>query len=133
MKDVERAEAPHAVLDHALHVGLDGDVAGDRERLAAGLLDARDRLTCRGRVDVAHDHPRALLGEEHCGLTSHAHARARDERDLSGQPAAHRPPPARSSASAAPKASTTPCMSRGVRVPMFETRNAYFRMSPCPA
>src|SRR5437773_531154 len=91
--------------------------------LAAGLLDARDRLTCRGRVDVAHDHPRALLGEEHCGLTSHAHARARDERDLSGQPAAHRPPPARSSASAAPKASTTPCMSRGVRVPMVTSSN----------
>ena len=128
---MERAEAAHAFLDHPLHVGLDRDVAGHRDRLAARFLDPRDGPLGRLRVDVGDDDPRALLGEERGRLATHAHAGARDERDLAVEPAAHRPAPAaRSSARLDANASTTPCMTAGVSVPMFETRNAYFRMSP---
>src|SRR5262249_26123837 len=117
-----------------LHVRLDRDVAGNRDRLAAGLLDARDR-TLRGLgVDVGHDDPRAFFGEEHRRLAPHAHPGAGDGRGLAADAAAHRPlPAARSSARLTANASTPPCMSVGVKVPMLDTRNAYFRMSPCPA
>src|SRR4030095_13192087 len=41
VEHVERAEAPHALADHALHVGLERDVADDIERLAHALAAAR--------------------------------------------------------------------------------------------
>src|SRR5207249_10381848 len=131
---VGRAEAAHAFVDPPLHVSLDRDVAGDRDRLAAGLLDPRDGPLRRLRVDIGHDDPRALLGEERGRLAPHAHAGAGDERDLAVEPPAHRlAPAARSSARLAANASTTSCMTAGVSVPMLDTRNAYCRMSPCPA
>ena len=89
VEDVERAEALHALVDHPLHVLFDRHVAHGRLRLAARLLDERDRLVGGAPVDVAHDDASALGGEENGGLAAHAHAGAGDQRGLTLEPVWH--------------------------------------------
>src|SRR5262249_36971037 len=85
-------EATRPLLDHSLHVVLDGHVTNRGDGLASCLLDEGHRLVRRLLVDVAHHDARALLGEEHRSLASHPHPRAGDQRDLVLEPGSHARP-----------------------------------------
>src|SRR5215471_14932862 len=92
VQNVEGTEAARPLLDHSLHVLLDGHVTNRGDGLASCLLDEGHRLVRRLLVDVAHHDARALLGEEHRSLASHPHPRAGDQRDLTLEPGSHADP-----------------------------------------
>src|SRR5215831_13799550 len=92
IQDVEGTEAARPLLDHSLHVLLDGHITNRGDSLASCLLDEGHRLVRRLLVDVAHHYARALLGEEHRSLASHPHPRAGDQRDLTLEPGSHAAP-----------------------------------------
>ena len=91
--DVELAELGDAALDAGLDLRLVGDVGHEAGDLAAVALDEGDRLVERLLVDLERDDLRAVLGEEPAGLPALAHPRARDERYLAFESAAHSSPP----------------------------------------
>ena len=85
VEHVERAEAPHALVDHALHVGLERHVADDGERLAAGRRSTAGHGVLRGLARRCR--PRRCARPSSAKSTAAASrpdalARPGDERDL---------------------------------------------------
>src|SRR5215470_6657025 len=139
IQDVEGTEAARPILDHSLHVLLDGHITDRGDGLASGLLDEGHRLVRRLLVDVTDHDARALLGEEHRSLASHPHPRAGDQRDLVLEPASHAGPssPLGGGPKAPPFSLPLPCGERaGVRGealrPLRSARTASRAPSPSP-
>ena len=80
--EVERAEMPHGLCDHGLHVCAARDVGRHRQRGATGGLDQARRFSGCVLAAVGHHHPGSLGGERQRHRAADACASAGDEGDF---------------------------------------------------
>src|SRR5438105_9467143 len=81
----QAAECREREIDESLDIGIDGDVAGEKLRVAARANDRIDRFGAMRFMDVVDDDFRAFGGESRCNAASEARPRAGDNGDLVGE------------------------------------------------
>ena len=84
-EDVELAEALNSRVDGVAPAIFAGDVEGDEEGLAAGVVDFGGDFLTLLMEDVAEDDVGAFFGEEACFGGAHATGGAGDEGDFAFQ------------------------------------------------